>query len=140
MNVTSFHVSLDSQAPVTLPAEARSWPVPTLTAGTHVFTVAACNALCSPASLTYVVPDPVVPVPTPPPTPVPIPVPPASTCKDGSAVFPSGFVEWVYTKIGGSFSSNTDYKRLIAAGWTYVDGSAYRVRANYYNLQFRCGS
>ncbi len=78
-----------------------------------------------------------VPVPVPIPTPVPVPAP-AKTCKDGSAIFTAPFSEWVYTKVSGSFEANADYKRLIAAGWTYVAGSAYRQRANYYNLQFKC--
>lgn len=143
LRATSFTVQIGTDPAVTLPATARSYPLPSLPAGTYPVIVAACTSVCTPApSVAYLVAPAPVPVPaTPPvPDPVPVPTPAPVTCLDGSASFPLGFVEWVYTKVSGSFTANSDYKRLTAAGWTYVTGSAYRQRANYYNLQFRCGA
>lgn len=72
VDVTAFQVTLDSQAPVSLPATARSWPLPTIPVGAHTLTVSACNlALCAASvPLSYTV-SPQIPAPVPTPTPVP---------------------------------------------------------------------
>jgi hypothetical protein len=64
--------------------------------------------------------------------------PPPTGCTDGTALFPLGKQLTVYTRVRGDLIANPDYQRMIAGGWTYL--YADRVRANYYNLVFRCGA
>lgn len=42
----------------------------------------------------------------------------------------------IYTRISGKLTANAEYVAMLANGWVYV--TADRVRANYYNLIFRC--